>query len=240
MSNKKPLKTKTYNIKSSTGRNNKGRITIWHRGGGHKRLFREIDFKRDRTNGIVIRLEYDPNRTANIARIYDPDGRKTYYILAPNTLAPGDVIRSKSTTGEDGHSQELRYIATGSLLYNISLKAEESAKFLRAAGSFGILIKKTATLAQIQLKSGVSRWFPINSTASMGIASGTSLRYKKLRKAGQNRWLGKRPSVRGVAMNPVDHPHGGGEGKTSGGRPSVTPWGKPTRGKPTSRKKKNG
>lgn len=234
----KPLKTKTYNIHSSVGRNNKGHITAWHRGGGHRRLFRDIDFHRDETNGIVIRLEYDPNRTANIARVYDPDRGQNNYILASSMLKPGSVIRSKSEIGETGHSQELRYIATGALIYNISLKAGQPGKFLRAGGSFGILIKKTDKKAQVQLKSGLTRWFPIDAIATLGTAGNSSLRYKRLRKAGQNRWLGKRPSVRGVAMNPIDHPHGGGEGKTSGGRPSVTPWGKPTRGKPTSKKRK--
>lgn len=234
--NIKSLKAQTYNIKSSVGRNNTGRITSWHRGGGHKRLFRNIDLLRAKTDGIVLNLEYDPNRTANIARIYNPDNQNTNYILAPNTLIQGDIIRSQSDISDTGHSQKLKYIATGTLIYNISLKADQPGKLLRAAGSFGILIKKTSKKAQIQLKSGTMRWFPIEASASIGVVSNSSIRYKKLKKAGQNRWLGKRPKVRGVAMNPVDHPHGGGEGKTSGGRPSVTPWGKPTRGAPTSKK----
>ncbi len=233
--NTKPLKMKTYNIRSSVGRNNKGHITSWHRGGGHKRLFREIDLRRENTCGIVIKMEYDPNRTAKIARVYNPDTCQIGYILASSALTQGSVIRSRSESSEDGHSQKLRYIATGSLVHNISLKAGQPGKLLRAGGSFGILIKKTDKSAQVQLKSGRIRRFPIDVIASIGAAS-SSKKNKKLTKAGQNRWLGKRPSVRGVAMNPIDHPHGGGEGKTSGGRPSVTPWGKPTRGKPTSNK----
>lgn len=150
-------------------------------------------------------------------------------------MARGDIVRSNSGYNKNGHSQRLRYVTTGSFVYNLSLRPGGRGQILRAPGAFGRLIKKTSTLAQIKLKSGQSRWFDVDTIASLGIVSNPDARFIKLKKAGQSRWLGRRPTVRGVAMNPIDHPHGGGEGKTSGGRPSVTPWGKPTRGQPTRR-----
>lgn len=234
------LKSNTHAWNFSNGRNNIGRITAWHRGGGHNRLYRDIDFQRKNTHGIVVGLEYDPNRTAFIARIFNPDTQKNNYILAPTQLKKGDVIRSnvgplKTIYTNNGHSQKLRYINTGKLVHNLSLKANGCGQILRAPGACGKLIKKTENLAEIKLKSGQCRWFNINTIATIGIVSNSDKRFSQLKKAGQTRWIGKRPIVRGVAMNPIDHPHGGGEGKTSGGRPSVTPWGKPTRGKSTKR-----
>lgn len=225
------LHTKPCNRRN--GRNNAGRITIWHKGGGHKRLYRYIDLHRKNTHGIVIGLEYDPNRNASIARVYNPDNNTNTYILAPTKLKQGHIVRSNSEQNKNGYSQKLRYVPTGQFVHSIPLKLEQEGKLLRAPGSFGKLIKKNNQGAQIELKSGQYKWFHRDTIVSIGIIGNLHLRFKKLSKAGQSRWLGKRPTVRGVAMNPVDHPHGGGEGKSSGGRPSVTPWGKPTKGKPT-------
>ena len=233
----KPLKSLTKSWNSSTGRNNKGQITAWHRGGGHARLYRNIDLERKHTQGIVIGLEYDPNRSAFLARVFNPDTKKHSYIIAPLKIKKGDVIRSNSKRNgiQNGHSKTLRYIMTGSFIHNLSTRPGQNAKILRAPGAFGLVIKKTKNLVKVRLKSGQSRWFDIKTIATNGIVSNIDSRFNKLYKAGQSRWLGRRPIVRGVAMNPIDHPHGGGEGKTSGGRPSVTPWGKPTKGQPTKR-----
>lgn len=235
----KPLKSLTKSWNSSTGRNNKGRITAWHRGGGHTKLYRDIDLKRKYTQGIVIGLEYDPNRSAFLARIFNPDTKKHNYIIAPSKIKRGDVIRSNSKRSglQNGHSKTLKYIMSGTFIHNLSIFPEQEGKFLRAPGAYGLIIKKTNTLVKVRLKSGQSRWFDIKTLATNGIIGNVDSRFSKLYKAGQSRWLGRRPIVRGVAMNPVDHPHGGGEGKTSGGRPSVTPWGKPTKGQFTKRKR---
>lgn len=234
---KKAIKSQTKFWKSSTGRNNKGRITAWHRGGGHTKLYRTIDLKRKNTQGIIIGLEYDPNRSAFLARVFNPDTRKHNYIIAPTNVKKGDVIRSNSKRSgvQNGHSKSLRNIMTGSFIHNLSISVGGDAQILRSPGAYGVILKRTKNLAKVKLKSGQSRWFDIRTIATNGIVSNTDSRFKKLRKAGQSRWLGHRPIVRGVAMNPVDHPHGGGEGKTSGGRPSVTPWGKPTKGPSTRR-----
>nr|YP_009072545.1 ribosomal protein L2 [Petalonia fascia]AIQ78486.1 ribosomal protein L2 [Petalonia fascia] len=233
----KPLKSLTKYYKSSTGRNNKGRITAWHRGGGHTKLYRKIDLKRKYTQGIVVGLEYDPNRSAFLARIFNPDIKNHTYIIAPSKIKKGDVIRSNSTRNglQNGHSKTLKHIMTGTLIHNLSIFPGQDAKILRAPGACGLILKRTKNLAKVRLKSGQYRWFDIETIATNGIISNSDSRFNKLYKAGQSRWLGRRPIVRGVAMNPVDHPHGGGEGKTSGGRPSVTPWGKPTKGKSTKR-----
>lgn len=233
----KPLKSQTKSWNSSVGRNHKGHITAWHRGGGHAKLHRLIDLKRKYTQGIVIGLEYDPNRSAFLARIYNPDKKKQNYIIAPTKIKKGDVIRSnsKQNGSQNGHSKRLKNIMTGSFIHNLSLHEGRDAKILRAPGAYGLILKRTKNLAKIRLKSGQSRWFNINTIATNGIVSNTNSRFKKLKKAGESRWLGRRPIVRGVAMNPIDHPHGGGEGKTSGGRPSATPWGKPTKGPSTRR-----
>ena len=233
----RPLKSQTRAWNPSTGRNHKGRITAWHRGGGHARLYRSIDFKRKTTQGIVVGLEYDPNRSAFLARVFNPDKKKHSYILAPTKIKKGDVIRSNSRRNglQNGHSKTLRHILTGSLVYNLSVHPDKDGKILRAPGAFGLILKRTTTLAKIRLKSGQYRWFDIRTMATNGIVSNPDTGFAKLKKAGQSRWLGRRPTVRGVAMNPVDHPHGGGEGKTSGGRPSATPWAKPTKGPSTRR-----
>lgn len=233
---KQSLKAQKKYWNSAIGRNNKGRITAWHRGGRHSRLYRNIDLKRTTTQGIVIGLEYDPNRSSFLARVFNPDNKTHRYIIAPTEIQSGDVIRSNSKRNgvQNGHSKILRNIMTGSLIHNLSLSPGGDAKILRAPGSCGLILKRTKNLAKIKLNSGQSRWFDIKTIATNGIVSNPDSRFKKLRKAGQSRWKGRRPIVRGVAMNPIDHPHGGGEGKTSGGRTSVTPWGKPTKG-PTTR-----
>lgn len=236
MVNSSKLKAKTYWFRKSIGRNHKGKITAWHRGGGHKKLFRNIDLKRISSEGIVVNLQSDPNRSALLAQIFNPDKKSNSYILAPHGLNKGDVIRSNSYQKANGYSQRLQYVITGTFIHNLSLKPSEKGKLLRSAGSYGKLIKKTKHFAKIRLKSGQIKWFDINTYASLGIVSNINARFTKFKKAGERRWLGWRPTVRGVAMNPIDHPHGGGEGKTSGGRPSVTPWGKPTRGFSTKKK----
>jgi len=230
------VKNLIYGKHTKSGRNNSGQITVWHRGNRHARLYRKIDFSRKTTNGIVIGLEYDPNRGAFLARIFNPDSNVNNYILAPDKIKIGNTIRSDSEHTITGHSQKIRYIPTGSSIFNISPKPGGRGKFIRAPGNFGVLIKKTNTEAQIMLNSGQKKWFNLNTLVTIGVVSNPDKKFKKLKKAGQSRWLGRRPIVRGVAMNPVDHPHGGGEGKTSGGRPSVTPWGNPTRGKRTNKK----
>nr|QWK44993.1 ribosomal protein L2 [Analipus japonicus] len=235
-----PLKSQTHAWNSSNGRNNQGYITAWHRGGGHARLYRNIDFQRKNTQGIVVGLEYDPNRSAFLARVFNPDTKKHNYILAPTKIKKGDIIRSNSIRGglQNGHSKTLRHILAGSLIHNLSVQPGKDGKILRAPGAFGQIIKRTSALAKVRLKSKQYRWFAIETMATNGVVSNPNYQFKKLKKAGQSRWLGRRPTVRGVAMNPVDHPHGGGEGKTSGGRPSVTPWAKPTKGKKTKRFRK--
>lgn len=233
-----PLKSLIRGYKASIGRNNTGRITSWHRSGKrHTRTYREIDFQRESTHGIVVGLEYDPNRGAFLARIFNPDSGEHRYILAPTNLNRGDIVRSDSEQAKIGHSLRLRYTPTGSLIFNLSTRPGRAGKLIRAPGAFATLIKRTDASAQVQLKSGQKYWLDTDTLATIGSVSNASKRFQPLYKAGQSRWAGWRPVVRGVAMNPVDHPHGGGEGKTSGGRPSVSPWGKPVRGKPTKRRK---
>lgn len=229
------IKSKRKSCKFSLGRNHKGYITAWHRGGGHKQLYRHIDLYRQSTNGIVVGLEYDPNRLAFLARVYNPDTLDHQYILAAEGLKKGDVIRSNSSKGEKGHSQKLKYVLPGSQIYNLSLKPGKKGQILRSPGMFGKLLRKTTKYGKIKLKSGLIKWFDANTMASLGVVSNENIRFYNKQKAGKNRQCGIRPTVRGVAMNPIDHPHGGGEGKTSGGRPAVTPWGKPAKGKKTRR-----
>nr|YP_010032383.1 ribosomal protein L2 [Schizocladia ischiensis]QOW07597.1 ribosomal protein L2 [Schizocladia ischiensis] len=223
----------------SYGRNNKGRISAWHRGGGHSSLYRQIDLDRKDLQGIVICLEKDPNRFAFLARVFNPDTQNQAYIIAPKDLKKGDIIRSgKLKDLQIGHSRPLRHIPTASFLHNLSQAPGKKAQYLRAPGAFGHLVKKTYTQALIKLQSGEYKYFPLESIATVGIVGNQDWKLMSLGKAGKSRHLGRRPRVRGVAMNPVDHPHGGGEGKTSGGRPSVTPWGKPTKGQATVLKKR--
>lgn len=231
----KPVKALTEGLTKSGGRNNKGRITARRRGGGHKRTYRKIDFKRTKWDVAVTveRLEYDPNRTAFIALIKYEDGEQAY-ILAPQRLAPGDkVIAGKKVDVKPGNVMPLANMPVGTIIHNVELKAGKGGQLARAAGAYAQLIGRDRGYAQIRLSSGEVRIVRAECVATVGAVSNPDNQNIKLAKAGRNRWLGRRPSVRGVAMNPVDHPHGGGEGRTSGGRHPVTPWGKPTKGKRT-------
>jgi large subunit ribosomal protein L2 len=237
----KPLKTKLQGLTKTGGRNNYGRITAFQKGGGHKRRYRFIDLKRTQeSKGTIVSLEYDPNRTANIARIFNTETKNHFYIIAPKNLKIGDTIESGPNVEiKIGNALPLYAIPAGTVIHNISTKIGGIAQYARSAGSFGQLIQKTEKYARVQLKSKEQRLIPLDCYATIGVVSNEDHKTVSLGKAGRSRWLNKRSSVRGVAMNPVDHPHGGGEGKTSGGRPSVTPWGKPTKGQPTSKSKNN-
>ncbi len=231
----KPVKALTEGLTKSGGRNNTGRITARRIGGGHKRTYRKIDFKRTKWNmaATVERLEYDPNRTAFIALIKYEDGELAY-ILAPQRLAPGDtVIAAEKTDVKPGNVMRLSNMPVGTIIHNVEMKAGKGGQIARSAGTYAQLIGRDRGYAQLRLSSGEVRVVRGECVATVGAVSNPDNQNIKLAKAGRNRWLGKRPSVRGVAMNPVDHPHGGGEGRTSGGRHPVTPWGKPTKGKRT-------
>ena len=231
----KPLKKLTEGLTKSGGRNNAGRITARRRGGGHKRTYRMIDFKRNKFDMVatVERLEYDPNRTAFIALVNYEDGEQAY-IIAPQRLAAGDkVIAGESVDVKPGNAMPLKSIPIGTIIHNIELKPGKGGQIARSAGAFAQLVGRDTGYAIVRLQSGEQRLILATCMATIGAVSNPDQSNIKLAKAGRNRWLGKRPSVRGVAMNPVDHPHGGGEGKTSGGRHPVTPWGKPTKGRRT-------
>ena len=231
----KPVKTLTEGLTKSGGRNNAGRITARRRGGGHKRSYRIIDFKRRKWDmaATVERLEYDPNRTAFIALIKYEDGELAY-IIAPQRLGVGDkVIAGEKVDVKPGCAMPLRSVPIGSIIHNIEMKPGKGGQIARSAGAFAQIVGRDQTYAIIRLGSGEQRLIHGDCMATIGAVSNPDQSNIKLAKAGRNRWMGKRPSVRGVAMNPVDHPHGGGEGKTSGGRHPVTPWGKSTKGKRT-------
>lgn len=230
-------------FKRANGRNNQGKITVRHRGGGHKRLYRNICFKRILSSS-KIKVEsilYDPNRSANIAEVIDVINKKRFFIIAPEGLKEGDIIQNGSEASLTlGSSLPLFKIPIGSIIHNISLKPFEKARLIRSAGTSAQLLQKFSNnYAKIRLNSNEVRLIPLTCYASLGKVSNINHKKMKLGKAGRSRWLNKRPHVRGVAMNPVDHPHGGGEGKTSGGRPSVSPQGRITKGKPTRSKKKS-
>ena len=231
----KPVKTLTEGLNKSGGRNNQGRVTIWSRGGGHKRRYRMIDFKRRKFDvpATVERLEYDPNRTAFIALIRYADGELSY-IVAPQRLRVGDsVISAERADIVPGNAMPMQNIPVGTIIHNIEMKPGKGAQMARAAGAYAQLVGKDAGYALLRLTSGERRMVRAECMATIGAVSNPDHQNINLGKAGRKRWLGKRPVVRGVAMNPVDHPHGGGEGRTSGGRHPVTPWGKPTKGKRT-------
>ena len=235
----KPEKSLTKGLKKTGGRNNFGRITSWHRGGGHKRLYRLVDFKRNKfdVSAVVERIEYDPNRTAFIALIRYDDGQSSY-ILAPQKLNLGDVVLSSEAADiKPGNSLKLKNIPIGTVVHNVEMKPGKGGQIGRSAGSYVELVGKDAGQAQIKLRSGELRLVSLECRATVGAVSNADHQNVNYGKAGRMRWLGRRPVVRGVAMNPVDHPHGGGEGKTSGGRHPVTPWGKKTKGKKTRHNK---
>lgn len=233
---KKPLlKKHVKGLKTSSGRNNSGKITVRHKGGGHKKKYRILDFFRvNPLTGIICSTEYDPNRNTTIASIFCTTTQKFSYILAPKNIKVGDIIQSgPNAETKIGHSLPIAKIPVGSYVHNISPKMGKPAQISRSAGTFSQLTEKTLNYAKIELSSGEQRFLSVNCYATIGIVSDESIFLTKLGKAGQSRWLNKRPSVRGVAMNPVDHPHGGGEGKKSGiGR---TPWGRSTKGGTTSK-----
>ena len=231
----KPVKALTEGLSKKGGRNNRGRITARRIGGGAKRLYRKVDFKRTRWDmpAVVERLEYDPNRTAFIALIKYEDGQLSY-IIAPQRLEPGDtVITSKTADIKPGNTLPLKSIPVGTIIHNIELKPLKGAQMVRAAGTYAQLVGRGGGYAQIKLASGELRMVLDTCLATIGAVSNPDNMNKVLSKAGRKRHMGKRPSVRGVVMNPVDHTHGGGEGKSSGGRHPVTPWGKKTRGPKT-------
>lgn len=236
---KKPLKSLTKGIDKSGGRNNNGRITMRRRGGGHKRKLRVIDFKRNKTGvpATVQTIEYDPNRTARIALLAYADGEKRY-ILAPNKLQVGDtVISSETAAPEVGNAMPLKSMPLGTVIHNIEMQPGKGGQLCRSAGTAAQLVAKEGKLATVKLPSGEVRMVPSACFATVGTTSNPDHFNTTVGKAGRSRWLGRRPKVRGVAMNPVDHPMGGGEGKASGGHPR-SPWGQAAKGKKTRNRKK--
>lgn len=236
-----PEKSLTTSLNSKAGRNSQGRITIRHRGGGAKRKYRIIDFKRlkDGVPGKVATIEYDPNRTANIALIHYLDGEKRY-IIAPNGLKVGEMIESGADADiKIGNALPLKNIPVGTTVHNVELKPGKGAQLVRSAGAEAQLMAKEGKYAQLKMPSGEFRLININCRATVGQVGNLSHELVTIGKAGRSRHMGKRPHVRGSAMNPVDHPHGGGEGRAPIGRPSpMTPWGKPSHGVKTRKKNK--
>ncbi|WP_417682337.1 50S ribosomal protein L2 [Roseibium sp.] len=235
----KPVKTLTEGLSKTGGRNNMGRLTSRNVGGGHKRSYRLVDFKRRKFDvpAKVERLEYDPNRTAFIALIRYEDGELSY-ILAPQRLAVGDtVVSGQSVDVKPGNAMPLASIPVGTIVHNIELKPGKGAQIARSAGAFVQVVGRDQGYTTLRLMSGEQRRVLGTCMASIGAVSNPDHSNINYGKAGRSRWLGIRPHTRGVVMNPVDHPHGGGEGRTSGGRHPVTPWGKPTKGKRTRRNK---
>lgn len=234
-----PVKALTEGKQKNGGRNNTGRITVRHQGGGHKQRYRVIDFKRRKFDvvGKVERLEYDPNRTAFIALVRYSDGDLAY-ILAPQRLAVGDsVVSGEKVDIQPGNAMPLKSIPVGTIVHNVEMKVGKGGQMARSAGTFVQLIGRDGGNAQLRLSSGEVRMVSELCMATIGAVSNPDQQNVNLGKAGRKRWMGVRPTVRGVAMNPVDHPLGGGEGRTSGGRHPVTPWGKPTKGHRTRKKK---
>ena len=236
----KPEKALTEGLRGNGGRNNAGRITARRRGGGHKRRYRIVDFKRRKFDmpATIERFEYDPNRTAFIALIKYEDGELAY-ILAPQRIRVGDqVVSGASADIKPGNAMPMQSIPVGTIVHNVEMKPGKGGQLARSAGTYAQIIGKDQGYAQLRLISGELRMVRAECMATIGAVSNPDQQNIKIGKAGRSRWLGKRPSVRGVAMNPIDHPHGGGEGRTSGGRHPVSPWGKPTKGKRTRNNKK--
>jgi large subunit ribosomal protein L2 len=237
----RPEGTLIEGLQKTGGRNNRGRITTRHIGGGHKKLLRLVDFKRKKfdVEATVERIEYDPNRTAFIALIKYSDGELAY-ILAPQRLQTGDkVIAGERVDVKPGNAMPLKNIPTGTLVHCVELKPGKGGQMARSAGSYAQLAGKDGGFAQLKLRSGELRLVQAECMATIGAVSNPDHQNTTVGKAGRKRWMGVRPTVRGVAMNPVDHPHGGGEGKTSGGRHPVSPWGTKAKGKKTRSKKKS-
>ena len=235
----KPVKALTEGLTKSGGRNNMGRVTAFRHGGGHKRTYRVIDFKRRKWNveATVQQIEYDPNRTAWIALLKYADGELSY-IIAPQRLKAGDtIVAGERVDVKPGNAMPLKSIPVGTIVHNVELKPLKGAQMARSAGTYAQVVGRDAGYAQLRMASGEVRMVQDVCMATIGAVSNPDNMNEVWGKAGRTKWLGRKPSVRGVAMNPVDHPHGGGEGKTSGGRHPVTPWGKKTRG-PKTRKTK--
>lgn len=231
----KPVKSLTEGLKSKAGRNNTGRITVRRRGGGAKKTYRKIDFKRRKFDieAKVERLEYDPNRTAFIALVKYLDGEQSY-IIAPQRLKAGDkIIAGDKVDIKPGNAMPLKNMPVGTIVHNVELKPGKGGQIARSAGAYSQLIGREGAYAQVRMQSGEVRLILGACMATVGAVSNPDNMNQNIGKAGRNRHKGKRPSVRGVVMNPVDHPHGGGEGRTSGGRHPVTPWGRPTKGAKT-------
>lgn len=236
---KEPEKSLLEPLSRSGGRNNRGRVTSWHRGGGHKRQYRIIDFKRNKENipAKVISIEYDPNRSARIALLHYVDGEKRY-ILAPIGISVGDtILTSQDADIKPGNCLRLANIPLGTVVHNVEMKPGKGGQLARSAGSGAQLIAKEGRHAILRLPSSEMRMVPIECKATVGQVGNTDHENRSLGKAGRTRWFGRRPHVRGVAMNPVDHPMGGGEGRSSGGRHPCTPWGVPTKGYRTRKKR---
>lgn len=235
----RPEKSLVEGLTKKGGRNNAGRITARRRGGGAKTLYRMIDFKRRKLDvaATVTRLEYDPNRSAFIALVEYADGEKSY-ILAPQRLAAGDeIVASFKADVKPGNAMALKSMPVGTIIHNVEMKPEKGGQIARSAGAYAQLVGRDGGMAQVRLMSGELRAIPETCFATVGAVSNPDHMNRNLGKAGRKRLMGKRPAVRGVAMNPIDHPHGGGEGRTSGGRHPVTPWGKPTKGRKTRKNK---
>ena len=236
----RPNKALVEKKKGTGGRNNSGRITVRHRGGGHRKLYRLIDWKRDKDGipGLIERIEYDPNRSANIALVKYRDGERRY-ILAPRGLGVGASVMSGAASPiSSGNSMPIRNIPVGSVIHCVELKPGKGAQFVRSAGTSCQLVAREGNYATLRLRSGEMRRVLVGCRATLGEVGNGEHNLRSLGKAGAKRWRGVRPTVRGVAMNPVDHPHGGGEGKTSGGRHPVSPWGVPTKGYKTRKNKR--
>jgi large subunit ribosomal protein L2 len=237
---KRPEKGLTEPLRRTGGRNSKGRITIWFRGGGHKRRYRAIDFRRDKRDipAKVAAVEYDPNRSARVALLHYLDGEKRY-ILCPDGLRVGQtVLAGEGADILPGNCLPLRLIPPGTFIHNVELKQGKGGQLVRAAGAQAQLVAREGEYAQVKLPSGEIRKVHSDCVATVGQVGNLEHKNVSIGKAGRSRWLGRRPHNRGVSMNPIDHPHGGGEGKTSGGRHPVTPWGKPTKGAKTRNNKR--
>jgi len=235
-----PEKALTESKKRTGGRNSRGRISIWFRGGGHKRRYRIVDFRRDKRDvpATVAAIEYDPNRSARIALLHYKDGEKRYILYAEGMKVGQTVLAGHAADILPGNCLPLKLIPAGTLIHNIELRAGKGGQMVRSAGAAAQLVAKEADYAQVKLPSGEVRKVHVECLATVGQVGNLDHKNVSLGKAGRSRWLGRRPHNRGVVMNPVDHPHGGGEGKTSGGRHPVTPWGKPTKGYKTRNNKR--
>ena len=236
----RPNKALIEKKKGTGGRNNSGRITVRHRGGGHRKHYRLIDWKRNKDGvpGLIEQIEYDPNRSANIALVKYRDGERRYILAAKGLEVGAPVMSGASSPISTGNSMPLRNIPVGSVIHCVELKPGKGAQFVRSAGTSCQLVAREGRYATLRLRSGEMRRVLVDCRATLGEVGNGEHNLRSLGKAGAKRWRGVRPTVRGVAMNPVDHPHGGGEGKTSGGRHPVSPWGVPTKGYKTRKNKR--